>query len=52
MWRTFNCGIGYTVIARPADVAAVKTGLAAQGLQCREIGAIEAARGESRVRIG
>jgi phosphoribosylformylglycinamidine cyclo-ligase len=52
MWRTFNCGIGYTVIARPGDVAAIKAGLAAQGLACREIGAIEAARGESRVRIG
>jgi phosphoribosylformylglycinamidine cyclo-ligase len=52
MWRTFNCGVGYTVIVRPGDAAAVKSRLAAGGLACREIGAIEPARGESRFRIG
>jgi phosphoribosylformylglycinamidine cyclo-ligase len=52
MWRTFNCGIGFTVIARPDDVAAIKRHLEAHGLAHREIGAIETARGEQRVRIG
>jgi phosphoribosylformylglycinamidine cyclo-ligase len=52
MWRTFNCGIGFTVIARPHDVAAIKRHLADHGLAHREIGAIEPARGEQRVRIG
>jgi phosphoribosylformylglycinamidine cyclo-ligase len=52
MWRTFNCGIGYTVIVRPADVAAAKARLGAAGLGCREIGAIEPARDDRRVRIG
>jgi phosphoribosylformylglycinamidine cyclo-ligase len=51
MWRTFNCGIGFTVIARPGDVPAVKAALAAHGLDGREIGAIEPARGESRVHV-
>jgi len=52
MWRTFNCGIGYTVIVRPSEVAAATSRLAAAGLAAREIGAIEPAREASRVRIG
>jgi phosphoribosylformylglycinamidine cyclo-ligase len=52
MWRTFNCGIGFTVIARPDDVAAIKRHLDSHGLAHREIGAIEPVRGEQRVRIG
>ena len=52
MWRTFNCGIGYTVIVRPSEVAAATSRLAAAGLAAREIGAIEPAREATRVRIG
>jgi phosphoribosylformylglycinamidine cyclo-ligase len=52
MWRTFNCGVGYTVLLRPGDVAAAKAHLENAGLECREIGVIEPARGGSRFRIG
>jgi phosphoribosylformylglycinamidine cyclo-ligase len=52
MWRTFNCGIGYTVIVAREDVAATKRALAARGMAHWEIGEIEAPRGAERVRIG
>jgi phosphoribosylformylglycinamidine cyclo-ligase len=52
MWRTFNCGVGYTIIAAPNDVAAVKRSLGAHGLAHWEIGRIEPARDAERVRIG
>jgi phosphoribosylformylglycinamidine cyclo-ligase len=52
MWRTFNCGIGFTVIVAPADVAAAKRALAAHGLAHWEIGAIEPARNAERFRMG
>ena len=52
MWRTFNCGIGFTVIAAPADVAAVRGSLDAQGLAHREFGRVVRADGADRVRIG
>ena len=52
MWRTFNCGIGYTVIAAPGDVAAVRHALDAEGLAQREIGRVVRATGADRVRIG
>ena len=52
MWRTFNCGIGFTVIAAPADLAAVRAVLDAQGLAHREIGRVMRAAGAERVRIG
>ena len=52
MWRTFNCGIGYTVIVARDDLAATRRELDALGLRHWEIGAIEAPRGAERVRIG
>jgi phosphoribosylformylglycinamidine cyclo-ligase len=52
MWRTFNCGIGFTLLVDPADVAPVGAALAAHGLGSTEIGRVENARGDDRVRIG
>jgi phosphoribosylformylglycinamidine cyclo-ligase len=52
MWRTFNCGIGFTVLVAPADVAAAKRALAAHGLAHWEIGAIEPAQNAERFRMG
>jgi phosphoribosylformylglycinamidine cyclo-ligase len=52
MWRTFNCGIGYVVIAAPGDVAAVRHALDAEGLAQHEIGRVVRATGADRVRIG
>jgi phosphoribosylformylglycinamidine cyclo-ligase len=51
MRRTFNCGIGYCVIARPADCAAVKRELARHGLAHWEIGRVVPAGGGERVRF-
>jgi phosphoribosylformylglycinamidine cyclo-ligase len=51
MWRTFNCGIGYTLIVpRDAANAAIAT-LAGLGLPAWTIGEIVAARGDERVHI-
>jgi phosphoribosylformylglycinamidine cyclo-ligase len=52
MWRTFNCGIGYTVIVGRAELAAAKRAMDGLGLRHWEIGAIEQPRGSGRVRIG
>jgi phosphoribosylformylglycinamidine cyclo-ligase len=52
MWRTFNCGIGYTVIVARDDVAATQRALDGLGLRHWQIGAIEQPRGDERVRIG
>jgi phosphoribosylformylglycinamidine cyclo-ligase len=53
MWRTFNCGIGFTVIVPPDGVAAVSTLLATHGLASSVIGAIvPAIDGAERVQIG
>ncbi|TAK40175.1 MAG: phosphoribosylformylglycinamidine cyclo-ligase [Lysobacteraceae bacterium] len=52
MWRTFNCGIGFVLVVEPASVAAVGRELDALGLAHRPIGAVVAARGGERVRIG
>jgi phosphoribosylformylglycinamidine cyclo-ligase len=40
MRRTFNCGIGYCVVVRPADAAATRAVLEAHGLATWEIGTI------------
>jgi phosphoribosylformylglycinamidine cyclo-ligase len=52
MWRTFNCGIGFTVIVAPADVVAVQQLLAPHGIVARPIGEVVRAGDSERVRIG
>jgi phosphoribosylformylglycinamidine cyclo-ligase len=52
MWRTFNCGIGYTVIVARDQVATTSRALSALGLAHWEIGAIVPPLAEERVRIG
>jgi phosphoribosylformylglycinamidine cyclo-ligase len=51
MWRTFNCGIGFTLILAPGDVSAVQAALAQSGLQSWAIGEVVAAGDDARVRI-
>lgn len=52
MRRTFNMGIGLTVIVPKSDAAAVQSALEAQGETCAVLGEIETtdAQGEARVR--
>ncbi|TAM60768.1 MAG: phosphoribosylformylglycinamidine cyclo-ligase [Rhodanobacter sp.] len=52
MWRTFNCGVGFTVILPHAAVAAASTLLARHGLASSVIGEVVPAAGGERVRIG
>ena len=52
MWRTFNCGIGFTVILPHDAVAAASALLAKHGLASSVIGSIVPAQGDERVRIG
>jgi phosphoribosylformylglycinamidine cyclo-ligase len=52
MWRTFNCGVGFTVILPHDAVAAASALLARHGLASSVIGEIVPARGDERVRIG
>jgi phosphoribosylformylglycinamidine cyclo-ligase len=52
MWRTFNCGIGFTVILPPDAVAAASTLLARHGLASSVIGEIVPVQGDERVHIG
>jgi len=51
MWRTFNCGIGYTLIVPRGDVAKIVAALAAKQLSAWQIGEITTASGDARVRI-
>ena len=51
MWRTFNCGIGFTLILAQSDVAGVQATLAQSGLQSWIIGEVVAAKGDKRVDI-
>jgi phosphoribosylformylglycinamidine cyclo-ligase len=51
MWRTFNCGIGYTLIVGPDQAAATLQRLAALNLQAWTIGEIVAGAGDGRVHI-
>ncbi|MBS0381143.1 MAG: phosphoribosylformylglycinamidine cyclo-ligase [Proteobacteria bacterium] len=51
MWRTFNCGIGYCVIASPADAPAIVRDLAQADLATRAIGEVVRASGDERVHI-
>jgi len=52
MWRTFNCGIGYTLIVAQAQVSVITAALKSLQLDAWQIGAIEPAAGDERVRIG
>lgn len=52
MWRTFNCGIGFTVLL-PQDAAnAASALLTKHGLKSRIIGEVTPAHGDERVHIG
>jgi phosphoribosylformylglycinamidine cyclo-ligase len=51
MWRTFNCGIGFTVLLPPHAVAEATRILAAHGLASWPIGEVVRASGDERVRI-
>ncbi|HEX7371066.1 MAG TPA: phosphoribosylformylglycinamidine cyclo-ligase [Rhodanobacteraceae bacterium] len=51
MWRTFNCGIGFTLILAHQDAEAVSVALAKHGLASQVIGEIVAANGDNRVQI-
>jgi len=51
MWRTFNCGIGFTVILDRADTAKARETLANARLQSWLIGEVVAADGDPRVQI-
>ncbi|MBB6186303.1 phosphoribosylformylglycinamidine cyclo-ligase [Rhodanobacter sp. MP7CTX1] len=52
MWRTFNCGVGFTVILPSDAVAAASALLAKHGLPSSVIGEVVPAQGNERVRIG
>ena len=52
MWRTFNCGVGFTVILPRHAVAAASARLAKHGLASSVIGEVIAASGDERVHIG
>jgi phosphoribosylformylglycinamidine cyclo-ligase len=51
MWRTFNCGIGYTLIVDANDVEATLTKLNALQLDAWPIGSIVSSDDAERVRI-
>jgi phosphoribosylformylglycinamidine cyclo-ligase len=51
MWRTFNCGIGFTVILAREDAAGVSATLAKHGLASQVIGEVVEAAGGNRVHI-
>ncbi len=52
MWRTFNCGIGFVLVAAASDVSGVESELDRLGLSHRRIGEVVPAGGGERVRIG
>jgi len=52
MWRTFNCGIGFTVILPHDAVAAASALLKNHGLASAVIGEVVTTEGDERVRIG
>jgi phosphoribosylformylglycinamidine cyclo-ligase len=51
MWRTFNCGIGFTVLLPHDSVAAAAALLARHGLASSVIGAVVPVSGNERVQI-
>jgi len=52
MWRTFNCGVGFTVILPRDAVAATSALLAKHGLASSVIGEVVPTQGDERVHIG
>jgi phosphoribosylformylglycinamidine cyclo-ligase len=52
MWRTFNCGVGFTVILPREALDGAAALLAKHGLASRVIGAVVKAQGDERVHIG
>jgi len=52
MWRTFNCGVGFTVILPRDAVSAASALLAKHGLASRVVGEVVKAAGDERVHIG
>jgi phosphoribosylformylglycinamidine cyclo-ligase len=51
MWRTFNCGVGFTVLLPRDAVNAASALLAKHGLKSWVIGEVVQAQGDERVRI-
>jgi phosphoribosylformylglycinamidine cyclo-ligase len=51
MWRTFNCGIGFTIIIAHDDADAASAKLAKHGLASQVIGEVVSADGDARVHI-
>jgi phosphoribosylformylglycinamidine cyclo-ligase len=51
MWRTFNCGIGFTLILSHDDVDAASAMLSKHGLASQVIGEVVAASSDKRVDI-
>jgi phosphoribosylformylglycinamidine cyclo-ligase len=52
MWRTFNCGVGFTVLLPRDAVSAASDLLAKHGLKSWVIGEVVKAHGDERVHIG
>jgi len=52
MWRTFNCGIGFVLIASADACASIEQSLDAHELAHWRIGEVVASAGSERVRIG
>ncbi|HEU4813866.1 MAG TPA: phosphoribosylformylglycinamidine cyclo-ligase [Xanthomonadaceae bacterium] len=52
MWRTFNCGIGFVLLAGTDAAASLEAGLDRLGLAHRRIGSVVARADGERVRIG
>ena len=52
MWRTFNCGVGFTIILPRDAVNGASALLAKHGLASSVIGEIVPAQGDERVHIG
>jgi phosphoribosylformylglycinamidine cyclo-ligase len=52
MWRTFNCGVGFTILLPRDAVSAASALLAKHGLASSVIGEVVKAQGDERVHIG
>ena len=51
MWRTFNCGVGYVLMADPGAVSAISVDLDLLGLAHWQMGQVTPARDGERLRI-